>query len=197
MSVSICVPRRSGEPSRDRAWRYCSDRLRRQLPGAEIVVGNAEREGGFSIAASRNAAVAASSGSVLVLIDADMVLEDGALLGSIATVGDGPIVAYKWLRRCTPEETDAIILSETFPPDPPVQTGTSAAFVLTRAIFEAVGGFDERFVGWGGEDNAFRRTVKRRFGVRRYPSLAFHLWHPRSERGERNRELMRREYGYR
>jgi hypothetical protein len=55
-------------------------------------------------------------------------------------------------------------------------------FLLRRDLFEELGGFDERFLGWGGEDDAMTvklyRLVKRR-GVQRNQT-AYHLWHERS-----------------
>jgi hypothetical protein len=49
---------------------------------------------------------------------------------------------------------------------------------ITRAAFEAIGGMDESFVGWGGEDNEFWERAQTR-KVWRYAGLPiWHLWHP-------------------
>jgi GT2 family glycosyltransferase len=64
-------------------------------------------------------------------------------------------------------------------PTKPKLTGCNIA--LWRCDFERINGFDERFVGWGCEDDdlAFRL---RRCGVRIASSLGFthvvHMWHP-------------------
>jgi len=56
------------------------------------------------------------------------------------------------------------------------------AFLVTRATFVALGGWDERFVGWGGEDDAMSHRLERA----RVPAIeldrrvALHLHHPRS-----------------
>ena len=52
---------------------------------------------------------------------------------------------------------------------------------LTREAFFRIGGFDERFVDWGGEDNEFydRCTTLRRYPYGYLPFL--HLWHPPQE----------------
>jgi hypothetical protein len=52
------------------------------------------------------------------------------------------------------------------------------SIVVTRAAFEAIGGFDESFVGWGGEDNEFwERCQTRRVYPWGYLPM-IHLWHP-------------------
>jgi glycosyl transferase family 7 (putative galactosyltransferase) len=54
-------------------------------------------------------------------------------------------------------------------------------FVIRRDAFAHIGGFDERFVGWGGEDDAMTIKVERaRLScVELDDEVALHLWHPR------------------
>jgi hypothetical protein len=48
-----------------------------------------------------------------------------------------------------------------------------------------MGGFDERFRGWGWEDMAFKTVVLTRYGAEHLPGEVIHLWHDRSaERAE-------------
>ncbi|QCK82219.1 hypothetical protein E5Z46_08125 [Geobacillus kaustophilus NBRC 102445] len=43
----------------------------------------------------------------------------------------------------------------------------------------AVGGFDERFSAWGGEDDAFSSAVNTLCGhYKRLEHTIYHLWHP-------------------
>jgi predicted glycosyltransferase involved in capsule biosynthesis len=63
-----------------------------------------------------------------------------------------------------------------------------------------VGGFDERFVGWGHEDSSLNIQLLLKADWDRIPGEAHHLWHPEPERKtvnyRRNRQLldqMRRE----
>jgi predicted glycosyltransferase involved in capsule biosynthesis len=55
-------------------------------------------------------------------------------------------------------------------------------FVIRRAVYGALGGFDERFMGWGGEDDAM--TYKMVSLVKSLKTMqnqkAFHLWHERN-----------------
>lgn len=52
------------------------------------------------------------------------------------------------------------------------------SIAITRKAYDEIGGFDESFIGWGGEDNEFWERAK----TRKLWSYAFlpivHLWHP-------------------
>lgn len=55
----------------------------------------------------------------------------------------------------------------------------SSMLVITRDLWDQVGGFDERFTGWGCEDNAFFKACELHGGTaERVTGNAFHLWHP-------------------
>lgn len=58
--------------------------------------------------------------------------------------------------------------------------------VMPREAYETVGGWDERFAGWGGEDVSFARALDTLWGRHRsldYP--IFHLWHPTASEGDK------------
>jgi hypothetical protein len=57
----------------------------------------------------------------------------------------------------------------------------SCCFVVPRAVWDAIGGFDERFKGWGWEDMAFQSVVCGLYGHERLDGDIWHLWHPRAE----------------
>ncbi len=59
-------------------------------------------------------------------------------------------------------------------------------FGVTRALYDRVGGLDERFVGWGGEDDAMTARLEH-FAhnmITLDQSHAYHLWHPPSTEPE-------------
>jgi GT2 family glycosyltransferase len=73
--------------------------------------------------------------------------------------------------------------------------GGTIAF--TKAAFERIGGFDEAFIGWGGEDDEIydRCRALRYYGFGFLPFI--HLWHPpqptkRPGAWDRNRALLRK-----
>lgn len=55
----------------------------------------------------------------------------------------------------------------------------SSMIAIPRALWDDIGGMDERFQGWGGEDNAIWRAASILGGKpHRIPGNAYHLWHP-------------------
>ena len=51
--------------------------------------------------------------------------------------------------------------------------------IMPREAFELVGGMDERFRGWGGEDVSFMRALDTLYGKHRtFNGPVYHLWHP-------------------
>ncbi|QIL74368.1 hypothetical protein G7048_25320 (plasmid) [Diaphorobacter sp. HDW4B] len=55
-------------------------------------------------------------------------------------------------------------------------------FAIRRDAFFHIGGWDERFVGWGGEDNALAIKLERaRIQASVIPGMALHLWHARAD----------------
>jgi hypothetical protein len=52
--------------------------------------------------------------------------------------------------------------------------------MFKRGIFESIGGWDTRFLGWGGEDNAMDIVLNSMFNTYILPdSYAIHIAHPR------------------
>ena len=72
------------------------------------------------------------------------------------------------------------------------------ALWIARDIFDAVGGYDEHFVGWGVEDNDFFNRLVQVAQVVRLNKHMFHLWHPVPERHggcqERNRHRFKQRF---
>ncbi len=55
-------------------------------------------------------------------------------------------------------------------------------FAIQAARFGQIGGFDERFLGWGGEDDAMTLKIQRtRPSVVALDAPALHLYHPRDQ----------------
>ena len=161
---------------------------------------------GFGLARARNTGARAAAHPILVFLDADVIAEAGLLaaharwhhtvsdaltLGFCASVSVAGIDAGTVLGR-------AGSLRELFadrPFDPPwwerhmARTGgltsrhedlfravTGHNMGISRAFFEAVGGFDESFARYGGEDTEFGYRVQTRGGLLTPERGAF-AWH--------------------
>lgn len=60
-----------------------------------------------------------------------------------------------------------------------VQNAQGGSIAASRDAFFDIGGFDESFVGWGGEDNEFWERAETTKRVYTFGYLPFiHLWHP-------------------
>lgn len=158
------------------------------------------REGSAPYCKSRmlNHGCRAARGKIVVLHDADIVVPCGYLAAIRDRLGAG-YEAIRPLRFlfCLDEENTRLFMArgeatavkrvtdimQNFP-------GGSTA--LTREAFEAIGGMDERFTEWGGEDLEFldRLNTLRAFKGGFMPAI--HLWHqPAMQKAAntRNREL--------
>ena len=60
-----------------------------------------------------------------------------------------------------------------------VQNLDGGSIVVRRDAYDAIGGFDESFIGWGGEDNDFFDRAAVLGGVNRFAYMPLlHLEHP-------------------
>jgi len=162
---------------------------------------------GFRAARSRNRAIAAASGDYIVMIDGDMVLHPDFIADHLWAAERGSFV--QGMRVLTWPEASETLLRERrvrlgfFPPGIRRRRHTLRSRLLARLALAttrgksrkgiktcnqgwwrsdlvAVNGFDERFEGWGREDDdlaarAFNAGIERR--SLRFAGLAAHLHH--------------------
>lgn len=198
--VSVLIPWRSDgiDGPRQRAWSYlerCWARL-----GVEVCVGVDDGDAPFNCAAAQNRAFRASTRPYLLMFGADCLPDGEAIqmgLEVMATTGEPWVPLFDRTEYFDQQTTDWVIrdLADPFRCAPdlaysvPFQTGVIA---LHRWAYLSVGGMDERFVGWGAEDSAFRHALAERHGDSTPLPFALHcLWHPAPERGAMSAENLR------
>jgi hypothetical protein len=130
-----------------------------------------------------NAGARAARGEVLVLHDNDMICPADYASETLARAREGR--SFLQLKRFTfylgQGDSEAVFASGEVRTDLPsvvVQNLHGASIAVTRAAYFDVGGFDESFVGWGGEDNEFWDRAESAGTVYGFGYLPFiHLWH--------------------
>lgn len=191
--IPVLVPRRADHGHRDVLWQHIRQRYWSGLDGFELVEGI--HEGGpFNRSAALNgAARTAGDWELAVIADSDSWVDPLQLRDAmgLARRTGRLVAAFDEVHELGPHSTHALIAQGTLDLHSSVQvdrvrtgvedptTVQSTMLVVPRAVWDAVGGFDEGFQGWGCEDNAFWRAATLLTGAPlRIPGPAWHLWHP-------------------
>lgn len=194
MNVVILVPRREGFADRDRLWAFCKPWWAERFPDVPIVEGH-HTNGLFNRSAALNlAAELAGDWEVAVVIDADVIIDPDRVREAIALAAEtGQMVLpyevrYDLDRTGTervlageePDETWRREIAYTY------RNQVSGVFAISRSLWDACEGFDERFRGWGGEDNAFAASAMTFGGpLIRLPGPVWELAHATAPEGRR------------
>lgn len=193
MKAVILVPRRADHGHRDRVWAWVRAWWERELK-LPIFEGHHD-EGLFNRSAACNrAAAAAGDWDVAVLIDADVVCDPDKVREAITIAHrdlDHLVLPFTRRHNLTRQGSERIMAGETgswrsFIGITYAQQ-CSAVVVIPRKVWDTIGGFDERFVGWGFEDNAFACAAET-FGrsLEQIEGEVWHLWHPTAKEGRRH-----------
>ena len=133
-----------------------------------------------------NQGVAAARAGIVVCHDGDIVVPDLYAAEIVRLlVRDGYEVAFpqRFLFDMSAADTDAIVHRTperltAVKPESVRQNWRGGTVAIRKTAFQRIGGFDERFVGWGGEDFEFYDRALTLRGYR-WGYLPFvHLWHP-------------------
>jgi hypothetical protein len=198
MKIVVLVCRRSDQGPRDELWRYVKLWWRTELPELAIFEGhhNAE-EGLFSRSICFNrAAKAAGAWDCALICDSDVFLQQAeqAYRAAMTAISTGQMAfAHNWRFAFNQEATASILKGFPIPagyiPPPEALESEYGSFgptwsscqAIHRQLWDVIGGFDERFVGWGCEDWAFWTACNAMAGGhKRIEGAVHHLWHPRS-----------------
>lgn len=185
MRCVVLVPLRLGTDQRRwQLWdwtRYYLEQI-----GWDIFIGDAPGET-FNRSASVNvAARKAGRWDVALVGDADTVQQVSAVHEAAEVVSTGLVVPWTHRIKLSQEGTEklarhgpgAVTDWDRDKRDTTRPWGGGATVVVSRTTFEAVGGFDEKFTGYGNEDLAFRAAIETLVGpTQRTAGLVWHLFH--------------------
>jgi len=193
-SVWFLVPWRPDGEHRDRLWEFC--RKHWETVCGDIEIHTADVPGTFSRAASINRA-AVGDWDVGVILDADVVADAEQVYAAVATArATGHLTfAFTHYAGLAPHMTNRVLAGYEGDRDLGVRYRSeqheSSIAAVPRALFDEVGGFDPRFVGWGQEDVAFAQACRVLGGIERVPGTVWHLWHPRSPERDKGKDSYR------
>jgi hypothetical protein len=186
--IAVCVGWRSEDPDRVAAWRYCRELWERE--GFQVFTGDAP--GTFNRSAARNAAArAAGNWDTAIFADSDVFPDSFDCLRDAANVAAGRGCWVNGIKRVgrLGRRVTRQVLTEGYIPsredcDWIRQTPSPGGMVIIpRPLFEAVGGWDKGFIGWGYEDLALKNACRALGGSLYWgEAFGFHLWHDPSER---------------
>lgn len=194
MRFSVLLALRDDSPAQSRArlWSFIRRRFEEQLPEAEILVGTDDGTDPFHKTLALNRAASAATTDVFVIGDTDTWVPASQLRTALEHVEDG-----NWCRPWTRKvklsqlDTERIIALDDWGDHVTDQERRRAEdrgnvfwaappHMMSREHFYGVGGLDERFRGWGQEDQAFSFALRAMVGKPvSVPGIAVHLWHPR------------------
>lgn len=195
---ALCIPWRTDHGHRERVWRWCVARWSATLASGWSIHCAGDPSQPFNRAAARNNAVAEAARldprwRVVVLADADVAVGDVEQVYAAAATAleTGRLTyAHTWQATLSRDATERVLAGEdptTLPRDDAdwEQRTYSGVLAIPRPLWDALGGYDERFVGWSYEDLALMLAAKVLAGrVARVTGTVFHCWHdrPRDER---------------
>jgi hypothetical protein len=183
VNVSVLVPRRDDGGRRDELWAWTRKRLETLHPEFEIIEGHHD-DGPFNRSAAINQAVEQATGDVFVIADSDSFVGQAQLNQAVevAAVGNQITFAFdQWcyLSRAMSDQIMRGFVGDWTPGVEFTMTNTCSSMVVTpRSLWEQMGGADEGFVGWGGEDIAISLALQTfGGGMKRISGNCWHLHH--------------------
>lgn len=211
-SVSVLVPLAVGhDPTRDHNWRWLRQHWEHHHPTYQLCEGHAPAERWCKATAVQDAA-ARATGDVWVICDADLLISPQAVTQAVSQATDANwVVPAHNIYRLTPEATADHLGTppedHQLPPRTPdrhlksyVLVPGGGCLILTTDTYRRSGGFDPRFIGWGGEDRALGHALETIAGepTRIDTGEAWHLWHrpswPKTRRMNDGNDRLARRY---
>ncbi len=196
MKVSVIIPWRSGDFTRERSLAYIQAHYQAVFPSAEIITTDGPNTCiPFNKGPAINLGVKQSSGEILIFADADSYVPHSQLHTAIEVARQCSfVVPFTKIHYLTHSSTNRV-LGNGYKPVLPTnkllqfrlwdKPSVGVCNVVRREAFEQSGGFDERFIGWGHEDGAWRIIMEGLFGPHvKLPGIVYHLEHFTSRRRE-------------
>jgi len=189
--ISILMPYRKSDDSREKAFEWSVRKWQHELPEAEIIVASDDGKDPFSKTIAVNKAYRQSSGDVLAIVDADIYVPRHIITNCAKKISQGQALFVQpcnKVARISKQKTEDIYNIDPKDPFPKIvetdldRTTNVVGLIcmFSRDLFEAAGGMDPRFRGWGWEDSAWIWVMRHLYGKPWVGNhTVYHLWHDR------------------
>lgn len=188
MKDVILIPYRGANEWREKNFRFVTSWY---APlGLDVYIGDSGHAR-FNRAASRNAAAEQGPWDRALIADADCIVDLDTVRKAFERASEtGRLILphddfYRLSQYGTarvlkqPKLLDRSLVALTGEVRVRASMMPSGALVLTHDAYRAIGGYDERFLGWGYEDSEFLKDAAKTVGYERLHANLIHLWHPR------------------
>ena len=184
-TVRFVVPWRPDGEARNDLWAFTRARWERSFPEIDLVTSPGP-DGPFNRSAAINDA-ARGEWDLAVVLDADVLAEPEQVEDALERAGaTGRLtLGFERFVGLTPNMSKLLMKGYVGDWNRGARFRSefheSSIVVVPRPLWDGIGGFDERFVGWGQEDVAFVQAARVLGGqIERVGGDVFHLWHARS-----------------
>lgn len=185
--VSVIIPISLSNEERRKAYQWILEFYHELLPEVELCIGETNETNLFSRAKAINLGVKKATRDKLVIADGDLFFNPLIIEEAVKELDTFPwVIPFSKVFNISKKSSNQLYLLKPQWPIPikldcvkRPQMGWGGINVVSREKFYNVGGFDERFAGWGGEDDAFAFSMNNLYGsAKRLNHSIFHLWHP-------------------
>lgn len=187
--LSLIVPFRDDDGSRGAIKDWILTRWAHHFPEAQIVVQDDDGGAPFSKTVAANLAFERCRGDLIGLLDSDVWIDPAHTREAIDLIASGRahwVIPASRQFRLTEAATASLLRRDPRGPFPTytrhdcdaVHKVWGLLHLFPRAAFEAIGGYDPRFRGWGGEDRAATAVMDTMWGPHTLlPHRIYHLRH--------------------
>ena len=204
-NISILIPYKGDGGYRDKNFSWIKKRYNALMPNAELCIGSYDDEP-FCKSIAINKAAKLATKNIFLIADIDIVFDISDIARGILQLCNYPwVIPYTTIKYLSLNETYKL---QQMNPNIDIKNLNITDYysikhlcgginIVPRDCFEKVGGFDERFKGWGCEDDAFTLRLNALCGhPGRINTSLLHMYHPDAPRNnfKRNQHLLKQFY---